>query len=242
MRDALRILCRMLLFPTLCLMILMLAVSDHPSAMTPPSPPTIQVSVVSDLIYSDSITFEIKINRNGKTIEDWALKYSLNGQATWQEAETWVTVPGLGDIVTYRVVVYNLPPELTIHYQAYLVYNSGATTITTDIAVTQTKALPEINITISHVDTESITFSIVFVANGNKLETKTFESQLLGGEWIPNTTDTDNMMVGHMGLLPGTTIHYHGSVTYIAGEAPPKNSRRLRCLPALICCRSSRSV
>lgn len=223
MRNALRVICRVFLFPVLCLMILMLAVSDHPLAMVP-SAPTIQVSVVSDFVYSDSITFDVKINRNGKTIEDWALKYSLDGQATWQ-TKKGLTVTDINGVVTYRVVVSNLPPEQTIHYRAYLVYNSGATTITTDIAVTQTKALPEINITISQVDTESITFSIVFIANGNKLEMKTFESQLPGGEWIPHTTDTDNMMVGHMGLQPGTTIHYRGSVTYIAGGGATKELR-----------------
>ena len=58
---------------------------------------------------------------------------------------------------------------------------------------------------------------IVYVANGNELGTKAFDTRVAGGDWLPHTTDTDNMMVGHMGLEPGTTIQYHGSVTYKAG-------------------------
>jgi hypothetical protein len=201
-----------------CLIIILISlflVSFMPPASCSITPPLLndpKITITHKDTDSESILLEVVVQTYGHTINSCKIEYTI-GTGT---QIYYMPVFFLSGVYTANVRLVNLPPDTTITYWGLLSYDSSKT-ITTDTMKTRTLPLPEIRITVSYLDSETVTFNILFVANGNELKTKAFESRLEGGDWIPHTTDTDNMMVGHMGLQPGTVIQYHGYVTYRAG-------------------------
>ena len=181
--------------------------------ISPTTPPTISVSVISDLIYSDGLTFEVTINRNGATISDWNLEYSLDNQVTWPKKKGVATYDN-GTLVKYNVPVSGLKPDQTVYYRAYLTYSLGTKTVTTDVFSTQTDPLPEVTLTVVEYDSEYVWIKCNFYPNGNKLLNRYTDYRTNGGDWHTTGTGYDDSDLKLYKLAPGTIVQMRGRVIY----------------------------